>query len=63
VNPFNGGRDIMGPGGASGPRKFACDSYLAFKDVAVSVYGFDLPPVTDLEIQNCYNHIQGDKYP
>lgn len=63
VNPFSGGRDVMGPGGVTGTREFACDSYLAFKDVAVSVYGFDLPPVTDLEIQNCYNHIKGDTYP
>lgn len=63
INSLNGGRDVMGPGQNNPNRDCACDSYLAFKDVAVNVYNFDLPPVTDLDIQTCYNHIQGDTHP
>lgn len=63
INPLSGGRDIMGPGQPTDKRDFACDSYLAFKDVANSVYGFQLPPVTEEDIRKCYEHIRGDTYP
>ncbi len=62
VNPYDGGRDIMGPGQKNPKRAFACDSYLAFKDVAVSVYGFPLGEVTQEDIRKCYEHIKGDVY-
>jgi hypothetical protein len=63
VNSLSGGRDIMGPGQRNEKRNFACDSYLAIKDVANKVYGFDLPEVTDEDIRKCYEHIRGDTYP
>jgi hypothetical protein len=63
INNLNGGRDIMGPGQSNDKRNFACDSYLAIKDVANKVYGFDLPEVTDEDIKKCYEHIKGDTYP
>ena len=63
INPLSGGRDIMGPGQRTDKRDFACDSCLAFKEVANSVYGFDLPPVTEEDIRKCYKHIEGDTYP
>lgn len=63
INDLSGGRDIMGPGDAGPIRAFACDSYLAFKDVAINIYGFNLPKVTDKDIDKCYKHIKGDTYP
>jgi hypothetical protein len=63
INQMSGGRDIMGPGQRSDKRNFACDSYLAIKDVANSIYGFDLPPVSDEDINKCYDSIRGDTYP
>jgi hypothetical protein len=63
INNLNGGRDIMGPGQPNSKRAFACDTYLAFKEVANNIYGFDLPKVTDEDIRKCYDHIRGDTYP
>jgi hypothetical protein len=63
INPITRGRDIMGPGRSGVNRAFACDSYLAFKDVAINVFNFNLPAVTNSDISDCYDHIKGDTYP
>jgi hypothetical protein len=73
INSLDEGRDIMGGEvniitngrvkSLTEKRAFACDSYLAIKDVANRIYGFDLPEVTDEDIKKCYEHIKGDTYP
>jgi hypothetical protein len=73
INSLDDGRDIMGGDvlvqitnqivPLTEKRAFACDSYLAIKDVANSIYGFDLPEVTNEDIKKCYEHIRGDTYP